>query len=92
MSHSKLKSRRKEYEQVLSIEFSVKDDELIIEVISNGGDYNPFGKHKDKYLKSDDTDIAAGGFGIKIVKDLMNSYSYEYKDNHSIIKLSKKIK
>ena len=75
----------------IRLEFSIKDDELIIEVISNGEDYNPFEKHKDKYLNSGDADISVGGFGIKIVKDLMDAYSYEYKDNHSIVKLTKKI-
>ena len=77
---------------VVEFVFESKEDELILKVISNGHDYNPFENHNNKYY-SDESDIAGvGGFGIKIVKDLVKSYSYEYKDNHSIVTLVKNLK
>ena len=75
----------------ISIDFEIKNEKMFIIITTNGNDYNPFVNHKDKYIKSQDEEIELGGFGIKIVKDLVDSYKYEYKDNHSIITLTKKL-
>lgn len=76
---------------VIDFEASVTNDKLTMKIISNGSDYDPFLNHKDKYLTKENENPELGGFGIKIVKDLVNSYDYEYIDGHSIITLVKNI-
>ena len=76
---------------VIDFEASVIKDELHMKITTNGSDYDPFLNHKDKYLTKENENPELGGFGIKIVKDLVNSYKYEYIDGHSIITLIKNI-
>ena len=42
---------------------------------------------KEKFLDKFHSEIAPGGFGLIIVKDLTKSHKYSYKDGHSIIEL-----
>ena len=72
---------------VIDVEFALTKDELEIIITSNGNDYNPFANHKEKYLEEYHSEIKEGGFGLSIVKDLTKSYSYDYKNGHSIIRL-----
>ena len=87
-----LVSYEKRKDLIIDVEFSIKSDKLHIKIISNGDDYDPFMNHKDKYYTGEEENSELGGFGVKLVKDLMDSYKYEYKDNHSIVLLSKNIK
>ncbi len=72
---------------IIDIKFQALNDGLKITIISNGGDYNPFANHKEKYLKEFDSEIAEGGFGLSIVKEFAKSYSYKYENKHSIIEI-----
>lgn len=76
---------------VMDFDFSINKNVLIVQIKTNGNDYDPFKNHKDKYLTSNDKDASIGGFGIKIVKEFVDSHKYEYIDNHSIITLTKKL-
>lgn len=77
-------SYEKREDLVIEVSFSYKKS-LVVEIVTNGADYNPFVSHKEKYLEEFSHDIEEGGFGISIVKDLAKSTSYEYKDGHTHI-------
>ena len=76
---------------VIKFEFIVKDEKLIFKIISNGNDFNPFKNHKNKYFAKADDVTGIGGFGIKIVKDLVDLCDYEYHNGHSIVTLIKSV-
>lgn len=82
-----LVSYEKREDLVIDVTFEAKEEGLHIVIASNGADYNPFDNHKEKYLKEFDTNIKEGGFGLSLIKDLAKSYSYEYKNKHSIINI-----
>lgn len=86
-----LVSYDKKEDLTIGFKFEVNKDNLTIKIISDGEDYDPFTNHKDKYLAAENEEQQIGGFGIKIVKDLVDSYKYEYTNNHSIVTLVKKI-
>lgn len=73
----------------IDINFLVVEEDLQIEIISNGNDYDPFKNNKEKYLKDYSDDIEVGGFGVTLVKELSKECKYLYKNDHAytIIKL-----
>ena len=82
-----LVSYEKREDLIIDIHFEYIKDELKLIITSNGDDYNPFKNHKEKFLDKFHSEIAPGGFGLIIVKDLTKSHKYSYKDGHSIIEL-----
>lgn len=82
-----LVSYEKREDLVIDIHFEYDKDELKLVIASNGDDYDPFKNHKEKFLDKFHSEIAPGGFGLIIVKDLTKSHKYLYKDGHSIIEL-----
>lgn len=86
-----LVSYEKKEDLMIKLEFTVNKDKLIIKVISNGEDYNPFANHKDIYLTPENEGEQIGGFGVQIVQKLANEFNYEYKNKNSIITIVKKI-
>ena len=82
-----LVSYEKREDLVIDIHFEYNKDELKLVIASNGDDYDPFKNHKEKFLDKFHSEIAPGGFGLIIVKDLTKSHEYSYKDGHSIIEL-----
>lgn len=82
-----LVSYEKRDDLIIDIHFEYNKDELKLVISSNGDDYDPFKNHKDKFLDKFHSEIAPGGFGLIIVKDLTKSHKYLYKDGHSIIEL-----
>ena len=78
-------SYEKREDLVIDVSFELTKKGLEITISCNGEDYNPFTNHKEKYLQEYHSEIQEGGFGLSIIKDLAKSYSYEYKDGHSII-------
>ena len=86
-----LVSYEKKEDLAIKFEFSIKNDKLTIKIISNGDNYNPFANHKRSYLTSENQVDKIGGFGVQIVMDLVDEYSYEYKNKNSIVTLVKKI-
>lgn len=82
-----LVSYEKRDDLIIDIHFEYNKDELKLVIASNGDDYDPFKNHKEKFLDKFHSEIAPGGFGLVIVKDLTKSHKYLYKDGHSIIEL-----
>lgn len=80
-------SYEKREDLVIDIHFEYLKGELKLVITSNGEDYDPFKNHKEKFLDKFHSEIAPGGFGLLIVKDLTKSHKYSYKDGHSIIEL-----
>ena len=78
-------SYEKREDLVIDVVFKVTSDGLLIRFVSNGDDYDPFVNHQEKYLEEFHSEIKEGGFGLSIIKDFAKSYSYKYKENHSII-------
>jgi len=73
----------------ISIEIAITEDEVAIELIDNGIEFDP--------TKSVDPDITLpieerkiGGLGIFFVKQKMDDILYERKNNQNVIKLIKK--
>jgi sigma-B regulation protein RsbU (phosphoserine phosphatase) len=67
------------------------NDSLKITVIDNGIPYNPLEKEDpDITLPAEDRGI--GGYGIYLVKKIMDEIEYEYKDNQNILTMKKKYK
>ena len=82
-----LVSYEKREDLVIDVHFEFDKGELKLTITSNGEDYDPFKNHKEKFLEEFHSEIAPGGFGLLIVKDLTKSHKYSYKDGHSIIEL-----
>ncbi len=82
-----LVSYEKREDLVIDIHFEYVNGDLKLTITSNGKDYDPFKNHKEKFLDKFHSEIAPGGFGLIIVKDLTKSHKYFYKDGHSIIEL-----
>jgi len=82
-----LVSYEKRDDLIIDIHFEYNKDELKLVISSNGDEYDPFKNHKEKFLDEFHSEIAPGGFGLIIVKDLAKSHKYLYKDGHSIIEL-----
>ena len=86
-----LVSYEKKEDLIIRFEFALKKDELTIKIICNGNDYDPFKNHKKNYLTHENESKQIGGFGVQLVKELVDEYSYEYKNQNSIVTLVKKI-
>ena len=56
----------------------------------SGIPYNPL-EHEDPDITLSAEDREVGGLGIYIVKKSMNSVSYEYRDNHNVLKIRKNL-
>ena len=74
---------------------SVKDEALTVMVVDSGIAFNPL-QHEVQGLEDDFADRQIGGMGIHLVKEMMDSVSYEYRDGKNIVRaikmLRKKIK
>ncbi len=67
-----------------------KGDDAEITFTDSGVHYDPLAKEDpDITLSAEERQI--GGLGIYIVKKSMDSVSYEYRDKHNILKISKAI-
>ena len=60
----------------IDISIDIKDNKLYLDFKNNGDDFNPLDK-KDKYIKEYSDDLALGGFGITIIKKIVDDIKYE---------------
>lgn len=74
---------------VLTID--VNDEEIVLEFRSNGQEFDPTAK-KDKYIEEFDENMAVGGLGISIVKQLSNTMTYKREDGFNILTIKKNLK
>ena len=74
----------------LQIAFDDAVDYIKITFIDNGKPFNPFAEpDADVSLSLEERDI--GGLGILMVKKLMDSVEYEYRDQQNVLTIMKKI-
>lgn len=72
----------------VTVQFNSNDDGISITVIDSGIPYNPLEKEDpDITLSAEERGI--GGYGIMIVKKVMDEVTYEYKDNQNILTMKK---
>ena len=72
-----------------TIDFRSDDEGITITVTDSGIPYNPLEKEDpDITLSADERGI--GGYGIFIVKKIMDEITYEYKDDKNILTMKKK--
>ena len=72
----------------VTIKVDTDDKGIVITIADNGIAYNPLEKEDpDITLSAEERGI--GGYGIFIVKKVMDSISYEYKDNKNVFKMRK---
>ncbi len=75
----------------VTVKAETDENALTITVTDSGIPYNPLEKEDpDITLSAEERGI--GGYGIFIVKKVMDSVSYEYKDGQNILKMTKKCK
>ena len=75
----------------VSVKVDTDDTGLTITVTDSGVAYNPLEKEDpDITLSAEERGI--GGYGIFIVKKVMDDISYEYKDNQNVFKMRKNFK
>lgn len=64
--------------------------QILIQFIDSGTPYNPLERETpDVELSAEEREI--GGLGIFLVKESMDSVTYEYKDNKNILTIEKKL-
>ncbi len=68
----------------LSIEAG--DDSITIRFSDSGIPFNPL----EKTIESKPSDLRVGGHGIQLVRKIMDTVSYEYKDNKNILTMTVK--
>ena len=73
-----------------TVEVEVEEDPLsvIITFMDNGKPFNPL-EAKEPDVNASIEDRQIGGLGIFMVKKTMDAITYEYKDNHNILKIKK---
>lgn len=65
------------------------DCEVCISIRDNGTPFDPFAKEDpDITLSADEREI--GGLGIYMVKNIMDTVSYEYKQQQNVVTMTKK--
>ena len=75
---------------IIELNIEVKNDKITLLFRNNGIEFNPLLK-EDKYIKKYSSDLALGGFGISIVKNIASDIKYERKDGFNILKIVKKL-
>ena len=73
------------------IEVAANETQIVFIISDSGIPFDPTKKEKvDTTLSAEERPI--GGLGIHLVREIMDSVNYEYKDNKNILTLSKKFK
>jgi sigma-B regulation protein RsbU (phosphoserine phosphatase) len=78
-------------EGTVTIEAVANENRLKIIISDNGIPFDPTKKEKvDTTLSAEERPI--GGLGIHLVREIMDSVNYEYRDHKNILTLRKKLK
>jgi anti-sigma regulatory factor (Ser/Thr protein kinase) len=72
------------------LELDIVDEKLQIRITDGGTPFNPFEKSEPN-LDVSLEQRQPGGLGIYLVKKYMDEYGYEYRDEHNIVTLRKKL-
>ena len=82
-------SYEKRKDLIIKVDINI-DDHINIELKNNGVEFNPLNKN-EKYLSSEADISGIGGFGLTIVKNMVDDISYERKNNFNVLRMKKKI-
>lgn len=75
---------------IIKIDININNDFIDIELKNNGIEFNPL-ENKDKYVSSEDDITGIGGFGLTIVKNMVDDISYERINDFNVLRMKKKI-
>ena len=75
---------------IIKIAINIDNDYINITLCNNGEEFNPLAKN-EKYIDSNSDNLGIGGFGLTIVKSLVDEINYERKDGLNTLLLKKKI-
>jgi len=76
---------------IIELEINLENDELKIQLIDDGKEFNPLEK-EDVKLDEDLDERKIGGLGIHIVKEKSDQIDYKRESNKNILLLKKKLK
>jgi anti-sigma regulatory factor (Ser/Thr protein kinase) len=76
---------------IIELEINLENDELKIQLIDDGKEFNPLEK-EDVKLDEDLDERKIGGLGIHIVKEKTDEINYKRENNKNILILRKKLK
>lgn len=74
----------------IAVACSVGRDRVRIEIRDRGPAFNPL-TIQDPDLTADIAERAVGGLGIYLVRKVMDSVSYEYRDGENVLRMEKKL-
>ena len=78
----------KEEERLILIKIAIENSSMVLTITDDGKAFNPFDIDKpDLSLSLEDRPV--GGVGLYIVKNLMDSYSYERVNSKNIVEIVK---
>jgi anti-sigma regulatory factor (Ser/Thr protein kinase) len=72
----------------ITVRLALLERTLEIEICDDGGEFNPFNQPESD-ASSEARQI--GGLGIHLVRNMLDTCSYERRDGQNIVKLSKKL-
>ena len=75
---------------VVEVNIKLRGKDLILVFKSNGKEYNPL-LNKDKYIDKYTDDLQVGGFGVTLVKKLVDDITYARENDQNVLTLIKKI-
>lgn len=78
-------------DHIIELDINKEKDELKIQVIDDGKEFNPLEKEEVK-LDEDLDERKIGGLGIHIVKEKTDEIKYKRESNKNILMLKKKLK
>ena len=83
-------SYEKKENLIINVNLLIKDDYLYITLMNNGLEFNPL-ELPTKYYNNESEISGIGGFGITIVRNLVDDIKYSRENNKNVLKIKKKI-
>ena len=71
----------------IEVRFKEDKDKIYIVFVNNAKPFNPLLVNPTKYEKYDD-DIAPGGLGLLIVKEMADHIEYKYENKHNRLSIT----
>jgi serine/threonine-protein kinase RsbW len=75
----------------IEVEFSVDEQNVVIELRDRGPEFDPLARDPSGRIEDDSMPTVVGGFGIHIVRVVMDDLSYARKDGWNVLRMTKRI-
>ena len=75
---------------IINIIFEIKEEYLYITLMNNGEKFDPL-ELPDKYINDESEITGLGGFGLTIVRNLVDDIKYSRENNKNVLIMKKKI-